>query len=76
MDTWYGVVGPRAMRPEVVALLGRELTRLVSSPDTQKKMAKMEMEPFVLGQQEFNDYIRADFEKWRHVIREAKLKFD
>ena len=73
---WNGIVGPARLSTETVDRLNRELVRAIRMPDVTEKVAAQGN--FVIGDtpEQFGNYIRADFEKWGRVVREARIKID
>jgi tripartite-type tricarboxylate transporter receptor subunit TctC len=56
--------------------LNRELVRAIKMPDAVEKVAAQGN--FVIGDtpEQFAAYIRADFEKWGRVVKEAHIKIE
>ena len=73
---WNGIVGPARLPTEIVDRLNRELVRAIRMPDVTEKVAAQGN--FVIGDtpEQFANYIRADFEKWGRVVKEARIKID
>jgi tripartite-type tricarboxylate transporter receptor subunit TctC len=73
---WNGIVGPARLPREIVDRLNREFVRAIKMPDVVEKVAAQGN--FVIGDtpEQFAAYIRADFEKWGRVVREAHIKIE
>jgi tripartite-type tricarboxylate transporter receptor subunit TctC len=72
--SWYGVLGPAGMSPEIVAKLNRELTKIVWAPAMKEKFASLGIEPVTGTADEFGVYIRSEMAKWRAVVMAADIK--
>jgi tripartite-type tricarboxylate transporter receptor subunit TctC len=70
---WYGIWGPKGMPPGVVARLNGEIARILGTEE-MKARAKSEGLDIAGGPPEaLGAVIRRDVEKWRRVIKEAKI---
>jgi tripartite-type tricarboxylate transporter receptor subunit TctC len=73
-DVWVGVLMPAGTPRQIVTLLNREITRIVTLTDMKDRLAELGFEPVVNTPEEFADRIKDDFEAWGKVIRAADLK--
>lgn len=73
---WNGIVGPARLSTEIVDRLNRELVRAIKMPDVVEKVAAQGN--YVIGDtpEQFAAYIRADFEKWGRVVKEAHIRIE
>lgn len=71
---WYGIWGPRGMPKEVVARWNREVARILQTEDMRSKLRAEGMEGGGGPPQEFGELLKRDIEKWRRVMKEAKIK--
>jgi tripartite-type tricarboxylate transporter receptor subunit TctC len=72
--SWFGVAVPGGTPKEIVTLLNREIVKAMALPDIKERLATLGFEPIASSPEEFSAQIRADFEKWRKVIRAANIK--
>jgi len=72
-ETMQGVFVPKGTPKEVVALLQKEIAAIVPMPDIQEKMVPLGFEPVGNTSAEFADYIKAEVQKWKKVIADAKI---
>lgn len=70
---WYGVWGPKGLSQPVVAQWNREVSRIMKTDAMQKWFDQEGMEPVGGPPEKFRDRIRSDVEKWKRVVREAKI---
>jgi tripartite-type tricarboxylate transporter receptor subunit TctC len=71
---WYGIWGPKGMPQTIVERWNSEVARILRT-DEMKARAKTEgLEPAGGPPQELGEIIRRDVEKWRRVMREAKIR--
>ena len=72
-ETMQGVFVPKGTPQEVVAMLQKEIAAIVAMPDIQEKMVPLGFEPVGNSSAEFADYIKAEVQKWKKVIADAKI---
>lgn len=70
---WYGIWGPKGLPANVVGLWNTEVARILKTDTMQKWFLKEGMEPAGGPPEQFRDRIRSDAEKWKRVVREAKI---
>jgi tripartite-type tricarboxylate transporter receptor subunit TctC len=70
---WYGMWGPKGLPQEIVTRWNREVARILKTDAMQKWFQREGMEPAGGPPQQFRDRVRADLEKWKKVVREAKI---
>jgi len=73
-ETMQGVFVPKGTPQEVVAMLQKEIAAIVAMPDIQEKMVPLGFEPVGNSSAEFADYIKAEVQKWKKVIADAKIE--
>jgi tripartite-type tricarboxylate transporter receptor subunit TctC len=72
-ETMQGVFVPKGTPKEIVALLHKEIAAIVSDTEMKAKMAPLGFEPDGGSSAEFAAYIKAEVEKWKKVIADAKI---
>lgn len=72
-ETMQGVFVPKGTPQEIVALLQKQVAAIVSDPEMKAKMAPLGFEPDGGSSAEFTTYIKAEVEKWKKVIADAKI---
>jgi tripartite-type tricarboxylate transporter receptor subunit TctC len=73
-DTLTGLVVPAGTPPEVVDLLHREIAKIVAQPDVGQKLTEQGFVAIANTPAEFSARIRAEFDKWAKVIKDAGIK--
>lgn len=75
-DQWYGIVAPAGTPREIVLMLNAEINRAMASPQLT---ARLEQEGAVAISETPEAYaalIRSEIERWRPVLRAAKVQVD
>lgn len=70
---WYGMWGPKGLSPQVVARWNQEVGRILKTEAMQKWFEREGMEPAGGPPEQFRERIRNDSEKWKRVVKEAKI---
>jgi tripartite-type tricarboxylate transporter receptor subunit TctC len=71
---WYGLLAPAGVRPEIIERLNTEIGKVMSFPETKSKLAQMELDASIGSPSEFGSFLRAEYERWHRVIKEANIK--
>jgi tripartite-type tricarboxylate transporter receptor subunit TctC len=73
---WSGVMVPAATPKEIVTRLHREITRIMLQPDVQERLRALGFEPVGSAPDEFAAWLKAEYAKWREVVRKANLTIE
>ncbi len=71
---WLGVMAPAATPKAVITLLNAEIIKIMNRPDVKEAWAKEGAVPMPMTPEEFDKYLRADIEKWAHVVKVSGAK--
>jgi tripartite-type tricarboxylate transporter receptor subunit TctC len=75
--TWFGLFGPAAMPPDLVAKLNAEVQKVFSDPEFHKRFMEPQMFEAMPGSpQDFATFIKGEQAKWEKVIREAHITLE
>jgi tripartite-type tricarboxylate transporter receptor subunit TctC len=72
-ETMTGVFVPAGTPKEIVALLQREFSAVVNSPDIKAKLLALGVEAEGDSSADFAAYVKAEVAKWKKVITDAKI---
>ncbi len=71
---WWGVVAPTGTAQAIVARLHGDITAIVSSPETRKRLETEGAEPLQMSSPDFGRFIQSETTKWSRVVIEAGMK--
>jgi tripartite-type tricarboxylate transporter receptor subunit TctC len=71
---WLGLMAPKGTPQEVVEKLNREIAKIMERADIKENWAKQGAVPMLMRPAEFEQYLRADIEKWAHVVKVSGAK--
>ena len=76
MSTWYGLVGPARLPPEITQRLNRELQAVLQLPSFRERLLVQGAEPTPGTAEEFGRFLVSEIERWRVLIRQAGVTLD
>jgi tripartite-type tricarboxylate transporter receptor subunit TctC len=72
--TWYALLAPAGTPPSVIERLHAASIKIITNPDIQSRLRSMGGEPATLSPQQTTAFLKAEYERWGRVIREAGIK--
>jgi tripartite-type tricarboxylate transporter receptor subunit TctC len=76
LSSWWGIVGPAGMPPDVVNALNTEIGKLLASPELSTFLTNEGAEARAMTPQAFGDLIRSEIQVWVKVARDANISID
>jgi tripartite-type tricarboxylate transporter receptor subunit TctC len=73
---WLGIMAPANTPKPIVDKLNGEINRMLARADIKEMWEKQGAEPMTMSPAEFDKYLRADIEKWAHVVKVSGAKID
>jgi tripartite-type tricarboxylate transporter receptor subunit TctC len=73
---WLGLMAPAGTPKPIVDKLNAEIGKIISRPDLQKMWAGQGAVAMLMSPAEFDKYLRADIEKWAHVVQVSGAKVE
>jgi tripartite-type tricarboxylate transporter receptor subunit TctC len=73
-EAWFAVIVPAGTPKEIIAMLHREIVRLIMLPDIKEKLDALGFEPVGNTPEECTALFKSEIEKWGKVIRAAGIK--
>lgn len=74
--TWYGLFAPAGTPRDIVNRLNAQVARMLADPELAKRFASQGAEPMSNTPEQLAQYRRAEFERWRKLIAEQKLRVE
>ena len=74
VDPWLGLFMPAKVPADIVKKVNGEVARILAQPEVKAKLAPQGIELVTQSPEEFARFIRADYEKWGKVIKEAGIR--
>lgn len=73
-EVWWGLLGPARMPPELVEKLSRDFIAALNTPAVKERLSKLGASAIGSSPKQFEEKIRADYEKWGPIIQSAGMK--
>jgi len=74
MDSWAGIFAPAHTPPDIVALLNRELRKIIDSPEVKKTLSNVGFEAFSSSPQELDGFVKVQLDKWGKMVKDAGIQ--
>ena len=72
--TWWGLLAPAGTKPDIIERLNAEVVKLMNAPETKSKLVQVEVDASTSTPVEFAKLVRAEYEKWGRVIKDASIR--
>ncbi|MEA2939129.1 MAG: hypothetical protein QOC56_2633 [Alphaproteobacteria bacterium] len=76
VDLWLGIFAPAGLPPDVLAKLNGAIRTTLQNPEVKTALAKVGVDPRGTSAQDGVAILKDEFEKWKTVIVEGKIKPD
>jgi len=74
VSAWFGLVAPAHVPARIVEQLYKEAAKAVTEPELARRMEAGGTETVGNTPQEFTQQVKAEYEKWRGLVKKAGLK--
>jgi tripartite-type tricarboxylate transporter receptor subunit TctC len=74
--TWYGLFAPSGTPRDIVNRLHAQVVKILADPELAQRFAGQGAEPQSTTPEQLAQYRRSEFERWRKLIAELKLKVE
>ncbi len=74
VNNWWGIVAPAGTPNPIIERLNKELSVILTSPETKKRFLNEGAEVDPMGPADFDKYILAELTKWAKVVKDANIK--
>jgi tripartite-type tricarboxylate transporter receptor subunit TctC len=71
---WFGMLAPAGTPQEIVQRLAAEISAAVPLPEVSERIRGFSLEPTPMASEAFAQVMKSDYDKWRRVARDAKIK--
>ena len=73
---WFALFAPGATSQDIVQKINADINSMLDQPDIKEMFAKQGLVPAGGKPERLTDMVRTDFERWKRVIVDAKIRAD
>jgi tripartite-type tricarboxylate transporter receptor subunit TctC len=73
-SSWFAMVGPAGMAPEIVEKIYRETVRILRAPEMFDQLSAQGADPVASSPAELERYMRSETEKWQKAVTAAGVQ--
>jgi tripartite-type tricarboxylate transporter receptor subunit TctC len=73
-EVWWGLLGPAGMPADLVEKLSRDFVAALNTQAVKERLGKLGAAPIGGSPKQFEEKIRADYDKWGPIIQSAGMK--
>ena len=74
--SWFGLFAPKGTPKEVIAELNKATNEFVAEKDVQARMITEGADPIGGTPEQFGDFVRREYEKWKVVVQQSGAKVE
>lgn len=75
-ESWHGYSAPAKTPPEIVSLLNAELRATIGDPAVHARLEQLGISPVSYTTAQYREFIAAEIEKWRVVVKASGARVD
>ena len=76
VTSWYGVLSPARLAPDIVARLNGEIRKLMEAEDVKERLSGVGAEVETTSAEEFGRIIRSEIGRWAKVVKASGARAD
>lgn len=74
--TWYGIWAPARTPPAIIARLQQAVASAARNPETRARFDALGAEPVADSPEDYARFVRAEYDRWGKLVRDARIKLD
>ncbi len=72
--TWYGMLAPAGIPPELASKIQRDAARVLTNPETRDRLTKLGVDLILNTPEEFRTYLQSEIARYTKIVKSAGLK--
>lgn len=73
VTAWTGLCAPAALPKPLIAKLNADMVKVLSMPDTQRRLAEQGVDAASTTPEKFSEFIKSEIVKWAKVVKDAGI---
>ncbi len=75
-ESWVGLLGPAKLPADIITRLNAESAKVLAQPDVKSRFAELGLETAAGTPAQFDQWIKAEIERWGRVIRAQRIMLE
>ena len=76
ISTWYGIWAPARTPPAIINRLQQAVAAAACNPETRARFDALGAEPVADSPEDYARFVRAEYDRWGKLVRDARIKLD
>ena len=76
ISTWYGIWAPARTPPAIITRLQQAVASAARNPETRARFDALGAEPVADSAEDYARFVRAEYDRWGKLVRDARIKLD
>jgi len=76
VSQWQGLMAPAGVAPQTITNISGDVARVMRAADIRERLTKEGLEVAASSPKELAAYTQAEIERWRAVVKRAKVRID
>ena len=76
ISTWYGIWAPVRTPPAIINRLQQAVAAAARNPETRARFDALGAEPVADSPEDYARFVRAEYDRWGKLVRDARIKLD
>ena len=76
ISTWYGIWAPVRTPPAIINRLQQAVAAAARNPETRARFDALGAEPVADSPEDYAHFVRAEYDRWGKLVRDARIKLD
>jgi tripartite-type tricarboxylate transporter receptor subunit TctC len=76
ISTWYGIWAPARTPHAIIARLQQAVAAAARNPETRARFDALGAEPVADSPEDYARFVRAEYDRWGKLVRDARIKLD
>jgi len=76
ISTWYGIWAPARTPSAIISRLQQAVAAAARNPETRARFDALGAEPVADSPEDYARFVRAEYDRWGKLVRDARIKLD
>lgn len=76
ISTWYGIWAPARTPPAIIARMQQAVATAARNPEIRARFDALGADPVADSPEDYARFVRAEYDRWGKLVRDARIKLD